>query len=104
MKKKYSEMTKEELFAEMQHVLGEKRKKEQAGFISEANILEQKFYMAKSYLTDPETILTGQKYQVEGIKELFSVRYLNGVMAWGKFPSSTEEVAIPIGRLSSQKE
>lgn len=100
MNKRYSEMTKEELFAEMQHALGEKRKKEQAGFISEANILEQKYYMAKSYLTDPETILAGQRYRVEGMEELFSVRYLNGVMAWGTFPSKPdEEIALPIGRL-----
>lgn len=100
MKKRYSEMTREELFAEMQSTLGEKRKKEQAGFISEANILEQKFYMAKSYLTDPETILAGQQYRVEGMEDLFSVRYLNGVMAWGTFSSAPdEEIALPIGRL-----
>lgn len=104
MKKRYSEMTKEELFAEMQHCLGEKRKKEQAGFISEANILEQKYYMAKSYLTDPETILTGQSYHVEGMEDLFFVRYLNGVMAWGYFSSNPdEEVALPIGRLQALK-
>lgn len=99
--RKYSEMTKEELYAEMQHLLGEGRKKQQAGFISEANILEQKFYMAKSYMMDSDGILSGQEYHVAGEKEPFKVRYLNGVFAWGRFPSSIEEVAFPIGRLES---
>lgn len=99
--KKYSEMTKEELYTQMQHLLGEARKKEQAGFISEANILEQKFYMVKSYMMDSDAILSGQEYLVAGEKERFKVRYLNGVFAWGRFPSSTEEVAFPIGRLES---
>lgn len=97
-------MTREELFAEMQRCLGEKRKKEQAGFISEANILEQKYYMAKSYLTDPSTIVTGEYYRVEEMDDLFFVRYLNGVMAWGYFESNPdEEAALPIGRLQAPK-
>lgn len=97
--KKFSEMTEEELHAEMQRLLQEGRKKQQAGFSSEANILEQKFYMVKSYLRNPEDIVCGQEYRVIGEEEVFKVRYLNGVFAWGKFPSSTEEVGFPIGRL-----
>jgi hypothetical protein len=99
--RKYSEMTKEELYSEMQYLLGEGRKKQQAGFISEANILEQKFYMAKSYIMDSDSILSGQEYRVAGEQEPFKVRYLNGVFAWGCFPTSIEMVAFPIGRLES---
>jgi hypothetical protein len=97
--KKYSEMTEEELHTEMQRLLQEGRRKQQAGFPSEANILEQKFYMVKSYLKGPKEILCGQEYHVIGEEGLFKVRYLNGVFAWGKFSSSKEEVGFPIGRL-----
>jgi hypothetical protein len=97
--KKFSEMDQEELYREMQQLIGESRKKEQAGFISEANILEQKFYLAKSYMMDPQEIEIGQEYHVEGEEETLKVEYLNGVFAWGRFPSSTEEVGFPIGRL-----
>jgi hypothetical protein len=97
--KKYSEMTEQELHSEMQRLLQEGRRKQQAGFPSEANILEQKFYLAKSYLRNPEEIICGQEYCVAGEEEVFKVSYLNGVFAWGKFPSSTEDVGFPIGRL-----
>jgi hypothetical protein len=97
--KRYSELSLEELQREMQQLLGESRKKHQAGFISEANMLEQKFYMAKSYTIDPASIKIDHSYKVAGEEEMFKVVYLNGVFAWGRFPSSTEEVAFPIGRL-----
>ncbi|WP_202080972.1 YfhH family protein [Caldalkalibacillus salinus] len=96
---RYSDMTKDELYAEMQRLIGEARKKEQAGFISEANILEQKYYMAKSYLLPPEEIHKGQSYGVAGEKGVFTVRYLNGVFAWGTLEGDEEEVGFPIGRL-----
>ncbi|WP_025026977.1 YfhH family protein [Caldalkalibacillus mannanilyticus] len=102
--KRYSEMTQEELFREMQHLLGESRKKHQAGFISEGNILEQKFFMAKSYTLDPQFIEIGKEYTVIGEdEEVFTVLYLNGVFAWGRFPGSTEDVAFPIGRLEKKE-
>lgn len=92
-------MSKEELYSEMQRLIGEARKKHQAGFISEANVFEQKYYMAKSYLMDSDEIMSGQKYKVLGQEGIFKVRYLNGVFAWGTIDSSEEEVAYPIGRL-----
>lgn len=97
--KRYSEMDQEELFREMQTLLGEARKKEQAGFFSEANVLEQKYYMAKSYTLNKEHIQIGQEYQVDGESGLFKVAYLNGVFAWGRFAYSEEDEAFPIGRL-----
>lgn len=101
--KRYSEMTKDELYHEMQKMIGEARKKHQAGFYSEANILEQKYYMAKSYLMDPAEICSGQTYQVAGESKPFHVRYLNGVFAWGTLEGSDEEQAFPIGRLESMQ-
>jgi len=100
--KRYSEMTQEELFREMQHLLGESRKKQQAGFISEANILEQKFYMAKSYTLQPADFQAGEEYFVEGEEGIFTIKYLHGVFAWGRFPSSEEDVAFPLGRLQKK--
>lgn len=96
---RYSEMTKLELYTEMQRLIGEARKKHQAGFISEANILEQKYYMAKSYMMNPNEINIGGQYQVAGENGVFHVHYLNGVFAWGRFPHSVEDIAFPIGRL-----
>lgn len=96
---RYSEMTKQELYAEMQKMIGEARKKHQAGFLSEANILEQKYYMAKSYLMDRKEIKAGNQYHVAGEAGIFLVNYLNGVFAWGRFPDSQEDQAFPIGRL-----
>lgn len=96
---RYSEMTQQQLQAEMQKLRQESMRKYQAGYISEASILESKFFMARSYLLDPDDYMSGQEYTVIGYEEPFFVRYLNGVMAWGCFRSSDEEKAFPIGRL-----
>ncbi|WP_047150443.1 YfhH family protein [Aneurinibacillus tyrosinisolvens] len=96
---RYSEMSREELQAEMQKLRAEGMRKYQAGYISEASILETKFFMARSYMLNPDDYPSGQEYIVVGYDEPFFVRYLNGVMAWGHFSSSTEEKAFPIGRL-----
>lgn len=99
MDKKFSEMDRAELDAEMQRLMGESRKKEQAGFISEANVLEQKFYLAKSYALDPSQIIVGDTYEIIGESSLFTVDYLNGVFAWGKLAEDDELRAFPIARL-----
>ncbi|WP_134703944.1 YfhH family protein [Ammoniphilus sp. YIM 78166] len=101
MDKRYSEMTKEELDYELLKLKEASMKKHQAGFFSEAAVLEQKFYMAKSYTLDPSRYLPGQAYQVTGYEGDFTISYMNGVMAWGHFKDSSEEVAFPIGRLTS---
>jgi hypothetical protein len=99
--KRYSEMSKDELLTEMQRLREDGMKQHQSGLLteSELHVLEQKFYLAKSYLMDPKEIEPGRSYKVEGYDESFQVEYLNGVMAWGKFSSSEETIAIPIGRL-----
>lgn len=97
--KKMSEMTKEELQMEMQRLWALAKKKERAGFISEANVLEQKFYLAKSYTMDPAQIEVGARYRVAGEEGLFTVEYLNGIFAWGTLETDHEKRGFPIGRL-----
>ncbi|MBO8172301.1 MAG: DUF1811 family protein [Bacillaceae bacterium] len=97
--KRYSEMSEEELLSEMDKLAREAEEAQKNGNHTLLPILEQKYYMARSYYTDPKTIRENETYQVEGYEESFTVEYLNGVMAWGRFPSSTELTAIPIGRL-----
>lgn len=100
--KKFSEMTNAELDREMQHLIAEQRKKEQAGFYSEANVLEQKFYLAKSYRMNKRLIKPDHTYNVIGEEGKFQVNYLNGVFAWGTIEGSEEERAFPIARLEDE--
>ncbi|HJV46249.1 MAG TPA: YfhH family protein [Bacillota bacterium] len=100
MEKRFSEMSKEELEQALIKYKEGAMKKHQAGFFSESAILEQKFYMAKSYLLNPSTFIPGKEYQVVGYEGPFTITYLNGVMAWGTFAGSEEEIAFPISRLS----
>lgn len=97
-----SEMSREELEREMQRLWAQAKKKERAGFFSEANVLEQKFYMAKSYLMDPSQIEIGGQYRVAGEEGIFTVQYLNGVFAWGQLDSDPEKRGFPIGRLEKR--
>lgn len=92
-------MSKAEIAYELERLQAEWKKKKESGYISEANILEQKIYLAKAYTMDPEEIQLNQDYEVEGESTLFHVEYLNGVFAWGKFAGSEEEVGVPISRL-----
>lgn len=101
--KRYSEMTHEELQAEMQRLRSESMKKYQAGYVSEAGVMEAKFFMARSYLLNPEDYPPDQEYMVSGYDEPFYVQYLRGVMAWGYFRNSNEQRAFPIGRLEKIK-
>ncbi|WP_051331088.1 DUF1811 family protein [Aneurinibacillus terranovensis] len=97
--KRYSDMTHDEIQSEMQKLRAEGMRKYQAGYISEAAMLETKFFMARSYLRKSDDFMSGQSYTVIGYDEPFYIRYMNGVMAWGHFASSEEERAFPIGRL-----
>ncbi|MEW9669261.1 YfhH family protein [Ammoniphilus sp. 3BR4] len=101
MERRYSEMTVEELNHELLKLKEASMKKHQAGFFSEAAVLEQKFYMAKSYLLNPADFIPGQTYDVTGYEGKFTIKYLNGIMAWGHFDSSQEELAFPIARLTN---
>lgn len=91
-------MTKEELQKEMGKLEAERTEALQKGWQSQADLLERKFYMAKAYTLEPGDFAPGM-YQVTGETGEFVLAYLNGIMAWGKFAHSKEEVSFPISML-----
>jgi hypothetical protein len=95
----FSEMNREELRREIERLEEEMRRARRNGFESELEILRQRINLAKSYLTDPNQIRPGAKYEVEGSDKPFFVEYLRGVMAWGHWEGDAEPVALPIGIL-----
>lgn len=75
---------------------------------SQLAILHKKWYVVRSYLIGPETITIGATYRVDGEDGLFTVKRLDGIMAWGHWlhPNTTdpaEEIAFPIGQLLSPR-
>lgn len=96
---RYSQMTKDELLQEIERLEDEQKASLREGWESQADMLKQKRNLARSYLVDPTTIILNQFYHVEEHDRLFRVVYLNGVMAWGHWEDSTEEVALPIAIL-----
>lgn len=101
--KRYSEMNHDEIQAEMQRLRAESMRKYQAGYLSEASIMESKYFMARSYLLDPKDFPDERDYIVSGYDNPFYVRYLRGMMAWGNFQDDEELQAFPIGRLEEYK-
>lgn len=101
--KRYSQMTKTELEQEIKRLEREEQQALQKSLESEAIILRQKRNIARSYLIDPSTITPGKTYRVEGYVGLFTVEYLNGIMAWGTWEGSSEKVAYPIALLMEQE-
>lgn len=93
--RRYSEMSREELAAEVEKLEAEKRK---AAFPSQAEMLERKRWMAKAYMLAGEPFPPGM-YRVEGEAEPFELVYLNGVMAWGRM-GSENEASFPISMLA----
>ncbi|PYI54490.1 DUF1811 family protein [Paenibacillus flagellatus] len=92
--KRYGEMTREELLAEVDKL---KREKKGASFPSQAEMLERKIKMAESYLLSPDSFPPGT-YEVEGSAERFELRYVNGVMAWGTM-GREDEASFPLSML-----
>lgn len=97
--KRFSEMTKAELTAMVKHLRNEEEQAIQDGWESQAQMLRTKRQLAESYLIDPHTIKAGTPYHIQGIQQIFIVSYLNGIMAWGTFEGSVEEVAYPLSVL-----
>lgn len=97
--KQYSEMDEKALVRETERLCKEAEKKIKEGLFHEVNVLEQQYYLAKSYLMNPRDIEPGTVYHVHGEAGIFKVSYLNGVMAWGRMNNEEQERAFPIGRL-----
>ncbi|GMA62296.1 YfhH family protein [Alicyclobacillus fastidiosus] len=96
----YSDMTKEQLQAEMKEL----QQKGQRAF-DEENWTEYEVYMTKWYLAKSYEILPsahieiGRTYRIAEEYDRLTVTGLEGVMAWGIRQSSGETTAIPIARL-----
>ncbi|TVY06719.1 DUF1811 family protein [Paenibacillus cremeus] len=95
MKKLFSEMTKQELEAEMKQLREEIA---EAEFASQKAVLERKYYTAMAYTLDPADFPPGA-YKVEHVQLPFVVRYLNGIMAWGTI-GEDEEASYPISMIT----
>ncbi|WAH35798.1 DUF1811 family protein [Alicyclobacillus dauci] len=96
----YSDMSKEQLQAEMKEL----QRKGQRAFDeenwSEYEIHMTKWYLAASYAMLPDvTIETGRTYRIAEEYDRLTVTGLEGVMAWGIRQSTGETTAIPIARL-----
>ncbi|MFJ8237544.1 YfhH family protein [Ureibacillus sp. NPDC094379] len=103
--KSYAQMTEHELREEIGKLKEKARKAEQLGIVNEFAVYERKVIMASAYLVDPESIITGEMYRIEGAPgEFFKVDYLKGRFAWGyRLGGEQHEEALPISMLSPMK-
>jgi hypothetical protein len=104
MDRLYSQMSKEELQDVMRELKEEAIALFEKGLLSEVMVLRTKYYLAASYLLDPESIEVGGVYYVEGLPDdaTFTVTKVDGVMAHGNLSSSPEPQAFPIAMLSKE--
>lgn len=94
VKKLFSQMTPNELETEMLEIVEAMSKVE---FSSQKELLERKYYTAKSYTLDPSNYPPGL-YEVEGEPgDQFQLQYLNGIMGWGSLRN--EEASYPLSML-----
>lgn len=103
--KSYAEMTEQELREEIANLREKARKAEQLGIVNEYAVYERKATMAAAYLVDPDTIIPGEMYRIDGAPgEFFKVEYLKGRFAWGyRLGGDRYEEALPISLLYPMK-
>ncbi|MFY0544299.1 DUF1811 family protein [Brevibacillus sp. H7] len=94
-----SQMTLAELQEEMERLRQQAEEKKKAGDETQFAILQQKFFMAKSYYLGTDGFRIGKQYRVYEHDQPFTIEYFNGVFAWGRFPDSTEAIGFPVGML-----
>lgn len=95
----FSQMTLAELQLEMERLRQEAAEKKQAGDETQLAILQQKYFMAKSYYLGTDEFRIGGNYSVPDHDQPFTIDYFNGVFAWGRFPGSEEQTGFPVGML-----
>lgn len=95
----YSQMTLAELQEEMERLHREAEEKKKLGDDSQLGIIQQKYFMAKSYYLGTDEFRIGGTYSVPDYDQPFTIDYFNGVFAWGRFPGSDEQTGFPIGML-----
>jgi len=97
----FSQMTLAELQEEMERLRKEAEEKRKIGDLVSLGILEQKFFLAKSYYIGTKDFFIGKSYRVYGFDKPFTITYFNGVFAWGHFEGSEEEVGYPVAMLET---
>jgi hypothetical protein len=97
MKKLFSQMTREELEAEMLEIL---EALEKAEFPSQKEQMARKYYTAKAYTLNSADFTPGL-YRVEGYpaEERFKLNYINGIMGWGEM-GEDPEASFPLSMLT----
>lgn len=95
----YSQMTLAELQEEMELLHQQAEEKKKSGDDSQFAIIQQKYFMAKSYYLGTHEFRIGGKYSVADYDQPFTIEYFNGVFAWGRFPDSDEPTGFPVGML-----
>lgn len=101
--KRLSDMSREELLVEMDRLKQQGQELFDADNLEEAMVVRTRWYLAASYLMNPNEIEIGTQYFVEGEPEgLFTVTHLDGVMAHGLMTGKPFSVAYPISMLSKE--
>ncbi|WP_047395180.1 DUF1811 family protein [Exiguobacterium sp. ZWU0009] len=104
METRMSQLSKYELEMLITKLSEQKRKAEQHGNVSEVEVVTRKIAIAKSYLIDPARFERGAFYRIEGEEARFELHFVNGVMGWGHFEGTAQEVAIPIALFTGEGE
>ncbi|WP_067619420.1 YfhH family protein [Alicyclobacillus acidiphilus] len=96
----YSDMSKEQLRAEMKDLQEKGQRAYDAENWPEYEIHMTKWYLAKSYeIRDDARIEIGRTYRIAEEYDRLTVTALEGVMAWGIRQSTGETTAVPIAQL-----
>lgn len=94
-----SEMSPDELAAELIRCQEQGEKALAQGMINQYQVYEQRYYLARSYQMNPHDIALGATYGLANNTGLFIARRLNGVFVYGTLLGETEERGFPIGQL-----
>lgn len=102
---RYSDLTVEQLRAELGKLKEAVQKAEMLGEVQEVMILERKMQMVASYMLHPDDFQPGEVYDIQGDPGYtFKIKFLEGVMAWGHRinilgDEEEKETALPISIL-----
>ncbi|KEO83568.1 DUF1811 family protein [Tumebacillus flagellatus] len=99
MAKLYRDMTREELEAEMTRLQDEGHRALADERYEELDVLERKYYLAKSYTMPLDSIEIGKTYTVIDTTDRLEVTRMDGVMAWGYRNGVRLEEAYPMAML-----
>jgi hypothetical protein len=95
----YRDMTPTELEAEMTRLQDEGHRALAEERFEELDVLERKYYLAKSYTMNPDEIKVGNLYTVIDTTDRLEVTRMDGVMAWGYRNGVRLEEAFPMAML-----